>query len=248
MKRQTLRRVLLLTSFVLFFLSPTVHLFLSPVLPVVAALQGVVPASLIIYLLLCVQSLLLGRAFCAWLCPGAALQEGCSALSSRPAGGTGYWLKSVICLAWLSVVLAAMIKAGGWRRIDLLFGTAKTGPWQSFWLACGVFLIIPPMSLALGRWASCHYTCWIAPFLVAGTALGRRWNAPSLRLRVSADACSSCGICVENCPMSLDVQALAASGSMHNPECILCGTCVDECPSHAIRFAFGPRERRRVSA
>jgi ferredoxin-type protein NapH len=230
--------MLVFASFVLFFLYPPYHLFLSPVLPVAAARAGVIPASLVIYSLLFVSSLVLGRAFCAWLCPGAALQEGCTHVVTRRASGRGYWVKYTIAGLWGAAVATTAVQAGGWKRIDFLFGTAHIGRYQGFWLAYGVFLIIPPMALLLGRWASCHYTCWVAPFLIAGNAVRARAPWPSLHLQADASACTNCGACSEPCPMSLDVPQLVARGSMYDRECVLCGTCADTCPSGAIRFVF----------
>ena len=39
-------------------------------------------------------------------------------------------------------------------------------------------------------------------------------------------------------PMSIDVRAMVASGSMEHTECVLCGTCVDTCPNGVVRYSF----------
>ena len=92
-----------------------------------------------------------------------------------------------------------------------------------------------------GRRGFCHYVCWMAPFMVIGVRLQRMGGWPALHLESSPEACVQCGTCGQNCPMSLEVPALAASGSMHHDECILCGTCVDNCAQGAITFAWQGR-------
>ena len=52
---------------------------------------------------------------------------------------------------------------------------------------------------------------------------------------VDADACTACGICVDECPESCfdlgDVAVLARPD-----DCTECGTCEDVCPSEAIEM------------
>jgi len=52
---------------------------------------------------------------------------------------------------------------------------------------------------------------------------------------VDQEMCTSCGICVEACPVgaiALDEQNLA---EIHDAECIRCGRCHDVCPVEAVR-------------
>ncbi|MBU4555789.1 MAG: 4Fe-4S binding protein [Actinobacteria bacterium] len=57
---------------------------------------------------------------------------------------------------------------------------------------------------------------------------------------VTADfsACTKCGKCTRECPMSVPVQELVASESMEHTECVLRGTCADVCPSKVIHYSF----------
>lgn len=238
MTRQQIRKTLLAVGLLLFQIK-LLHLFMSPVLPVIGASRGIVPASLLVYGLLFVISVFLGRAFCGWLCPGAAVQEVSSLVFRRHAqGGWRNRIKLVICGAWITAVLAAAVHAGGLHKIDVLFGTEGWRPGRELLLRFGAYVLIVPMSAALGRWASCHYLCWIAPFLIVGTRIGDWTGWRRLRLQPEPGACGECGVCTEHCPMSLDVGAMVRIGSMRNDECILCGNCVDHCPTGAIRLAF----------
>jgi Pyruvate/2-oxoacid:ferredoxin oxidoreductase delta subunit len=79
----------------------------------------------------------------------------------------------------------------------------------------------------------------MAPFMISGRAIRNRLGAwPSLRLVADSSACTKCGTCTKECPMSIDVQSHVASNSMEHAECVLCGTCVDGCPSGVIGYSF----------
>ena len=237
-RRQRLRRTLATVGFLLFQI-PLLHLFLSPVLPIVAASRGILAASVVTYGVLFLGSLVLGRAFCAWFCPGTVIQELAYLVVKRPAkGGWRDRIKYVICGLWSASPVVAAVHAGGLRRFDPLFGTgAGSGPPRAV-LQFGAFLLILPLAALFGRWASCHYLCWIAPFMVIGTRIKDAIGWPSLHLRANPEACLACATCNQTCPMSLDVGAMAARGWMRNDECVLCGNCVDHCPAGAIQFVF----------
>ena len=79
--RQKVRRGLLLASLALF---PVTFYWLSPAVPLQGAAEGVVAGSLIVFALLFVQSLLLGRLFCGWVCPAGGLQELTALVRKRP--------------------------------------------------------------------------------------------------------------------------------------------------------------------
>ncbi len=238
---QTWRKVSLIVSFALFQF-PLFHLFLSPVLSIAGAWQGVAVSSLIIYGVLAIVSLFLGRAFCGWACPAGALQESCIVLGARPIGNRRlFWLKYVIFGIWLAAVVLGVIQAGGFHRVDPMFGVIADNPLRSFLLRYGVLLTMVPLSFLAGKWASCHYICWIAPLMILGSRAKERIGWPSLRLEAVGDRCISCQECAQACPMSLDVSSRASASSMTDDECILCGSCIATCPSEALRFAYSRR-------
>lgn len=95
------------------------------------------------------------------------------------------------------------------------------------------------LALVFGRRAFCHYGCWMAPFLIIGRRIRNALNLPALRLKAESQRCVGCNVCTRNCPMSLDVMAMAKQGNTEHPECILCGTCVDVCAKDALAYHFG---------
>lgn len=242
MRRQRLRKTLLGISFFLFQYFLIIHLLLSPVLIVYGAAHGVIQGSFVVYGLIFLSSLFLGRAFCGWVCPGAGLQELCClAVKKKTANRKFYRLKYIVLGIWSFAILYAVIQAGGYHHFDFFFAMDKSSPTRNGIMFFGVLVLIVPAAFIWGKWATCHYVCWIAPLMIMGTKIKERAFWPSLRLRTQPDRCAACGVCDDHCPMSLEVSTMVRSGRMDDPECILCGTCVDMCPVDSIRFSFRAR-------
>ena len=101
----------------------------------------------------------------------------------------------------------------------------------------GVLLILVLPSVIHGRRAACHYICWMAPFMVIGSTVGRWLHLPQLHIEADNNDCISCGRCNKACPMGLDVKKMVAEGCNSKcTECIQCGACVDECPKKVLRY------------
>jgi polyferredoxin len=240
--RQRFRKGLVLVSFLLF---PITMYYLSPYLIIEGAGKGIVTGSLIAFVLMFVSALTLGRGFCAWVCPGGGLQEACQLAQDKPAKtGKLDLIKYAIWVPWLGGIAAAAISAGGLTEIDPLYGTtygisiAEPFAYITFYFFIALVVVL---ALAAGRRSFCHYACWMAPFMVIGRSLANVLRIPSLRLRVDPGTCTDCGLCTQECPMSLPVSDMVASGDMEDSECILCGTCVDTCRKDSLRFGYGRR-------
>lgn len=248
MDRQRVRRGVLFGSFAVFQASRSFHLLFSPVLLLMASAAGVVGGTLIVYSALFASSLVLGRAFCGWLCPGCGVQELVALKVRRPVRRRGAdRVKWAIASLLFGVATVLTVRAGGLHSVDPFYGMRHATAMQGVLLFFGHLVIIAGLALALGRWASCHAVCWIAPLLIAGAHGARAGGWPTLRLRADPSRCSECGSCDDGCPMSLPVSQMVGRGTMWNAECLLCGGCVDGCPSKAIRFAFARPERATPS-
>ena len=101
----------------------------------------------------------------------------------------------------------------------------------------GVLLILVLPALIHGKRAACHYLCWMAPFMVIGSSIGRFLHLPQLHIEADPARCVSCGKCIKACPMGLDVRDMTQKGiNAKCTECIQCGACVDECPGKALKY------------
>ncbi len=247
--RQRVRNGILLCFFILF---PVVLNYLSPVLSVHGASQGIISGSLLFFALLFVSSLFLGRAFCGWVCPGGATQEMCMLVNDRRVRRRRLdWIKYLIWVPWFATIIYFMIRSGRaplrqapLSRAPLIqplynmdtFVSVDSAPMYIVYFIVLALIIVP--AIVAGRRAMCHSICWMAPFMILGRKLRNLVRWPALHLKAETEKCTSCGICTKNCPMSLEVQEMVEKSRMENSECILCGQCVDTCPQGAIRYNF----------
>lgn len=239
-KLQQCRKAVQLLSLLVF---PATFYYFSPVIPLMGAYHGIVSGGLVLFALLFAQSLFLGRGFCAWLCPGGALGD--YAASARPRRLPGLFLRIVkfgIWVPWLVVLALLFVRAGGAHRVEVGFATERGFSVTSLHALIMYLFVIGTFyafSLGIGRRASCHALCWMAPFMMAGRFLSNRLKLSSLRLASDPDACVSCGRCAAVCPMSLPIDILAKEGDPSHRDCILCGECILACRKKSLRFYWG---------
>ncbi|MBN1485710.1 MAG: 4Fe-4S binding protein [Chloroflexia bacterium] len=236
-KRQSTRQALLLIALLIF---PLTLYYFSPVLIIQGAAEGVVNGSMIVFGLMFLSALFVGRLWCGWFCPAGGLQEITASINERPAT-RAHWLKWLIWLPWMGVILLMFVQAGGIRSVEPLYQLrGGLTLLQDFWYIIYYFILLLFLlpALIIGRRASCHYICWMAPFMILGRRLRNLLAWPSLRLRAEPEKCNECRRCNRVCPMSLDVLALVQKGSMEHDDCILCGSCVDNCPKDVLHYSF----------
>lgn len=243
--RQRIRKSLIFIAFLSF---PITMNFFSPYVIIDGASQGIVNGSVVVFLGMFVFSLFLGRLWCGWVCPAAGLQEMVEDVNRKAVNGARVnWIKWVIWVPWVSLIVWLVIRAGGYRTINLLLdtqngisvvGTPDRPIIFAYIIYFGVIALIFGLAAWVGRRGFCHTACWMAPFMMLGRRLRNLLAWPSLRLKADADSCTNCKTCTLNCPMSLDVNAMVQAEKMENSECVLCGMCIDNCSSHAIRYSF----------
>ena len=236
--RQKLRKGIILISF---FLFPAVFYYLSPVVIVHATLNGVVNGSFIMFLLMFINALFLGRAYCGWICPGAGCQEAIFLARDKKVT-RGNFIKWIIWIPWMATIVLLAARHGGYKKIDFFYQTKyglSIGDISSLiaYLCVLFFLIVIP-AFVFGRRSFCHHLCWMAPFMILGRKIRNRTKWASLQLEAVSENCSHCHTCTQNCPMSLPVEMMVKINHLENTECILCGTCIDGCEFNVIRFAF----------
>jgi polyferredoxin len=212
------------------------------------ASQGILNGSFIVFGLMLIGALWLGRLWCGWACPVGGLAEMSFAVNNRPVNGKKIdWIKWAIWAPWIAIIAWAAVAAGGYRTVDPLLdtvggisvaGDAERPAMFAYIIYYGVVGTFLALSIFVGRRAGCHAICWMAPFMILSRKLPNLAGWPALRLQADPERCSQCKSCTTNCPMSLDVNGMVQLNRMEAAECILCGTCVDGCPKKAIRFTF----------
>lgn len=238
--RQRVRLTVISLSFLLF---PVTIFYFSPYLSVMGAWSGVVAGCLITFTAQLISGVFLRRAWCGWLCPAGGLQDLESTFADRPNGASRKLdpMKYVIWIPWVASIAAGFVVSGGIAVVDPLYqtycGISVADLHGLVIYLCIVLLFFIP-NLFLGRRAMCHCICWMAPFMVLGSKLGRLLHAPQLHVFAKGDACIQCGMCTRACPMSLPVQELVGDGGVDHSECIQCGACCDACRSDVLRLGF----------
>ncbi len=241
--RQKIRKGLILFSF---FLFPAFFYYLSPVLIILASAKGIINGSFLIFCLLFLSSLLFGRGYCGWVCPGSGCQEAIFMAQNKKVM-KGDLVKWFIWVPWIGTITFLAIRAGGYHQVDFFYETThgfSVANLQALiiYLSILLVLIVFPAFL-FGRRSFCHHLCWMAPFMIIGRAIRNRVKWPSLRLFAEKEKCINCHTCTENCPMSLPVEMMLSSNKMEHTECILCGTCADGCHEGVITLGFRQRNK-----
>ena len=238
--RQWVRNALIIFSFVLL---PITFAYISCPIIIEGASKGIITGGFIVFILIFISSLFLGRLWCGWLCPAGGLQEIYFPINNRPVNIERLnWLKYPVFLAIIFIpLISAISSAGGLTTIDLFYHTddgisiAKQGAYVIYLVQIA---FITAFAVPGGKRGFCHYFCPIAVIAIIGRMIRNLIRWPALHLSADAGQCTDCKICSKNCPMGLDVDIMVRKESMESIECILCGCCVDVCPKQAIRFAL----------
>lgn len=237
MKRQLIRRRIAYISFLLF---PVTFIYFSPYVIVEASAKGIVNGSFLLFLLLFIASLFLGRAFCSWVCPIGGAQEMFSPLKKKFAA-RGKLIKWFIWSPWIIAIIVVAFRHGGYQEIDPLYKTTYGISVNSIYkLIIYLFVLILAFIpyFLVGKRSFCKHICWIAPFMILGRKIQLRFKTPSLKLINTDKTCVNCHKCTSNCLMGLDVEKMILTQKMENSECILCGNCADVCRKDCIKLKF----------
>lgn len=237
--RQKIRKVILILTFILI---PLTIFYVSPIVIMMGASEGIVSGSMILFILLFLLSLFVGRLWCGWLCPMGAWQELCSPVMKRTVKeGRLNYIKYIITVIWLAVIANAFFSAGGIRGIDPFYGTVNGISISSvdvLMVVGMIFFIIFVVAFITGKRGTCHVVCPIAGIMVAGRTIRNRIGWPALQLNADTGLCIDCNKCQKECPMGLDVHGMVRQKKMENPDCILCAHCSDICPKGAITYSI----------
>jgi len=240
MKRQKIRKLFLILSFLLF---PITQFYFSPYLIITGLSEGIIAGSFMVFSFLFLVGLFFGRIFCGWLMPCGGFQEILFLVKDTPVKPKKLdWIKYVFWLPWLLFIAFLSFRFNSPFTVDPFYhiegGISISARWAYF-IYYGVLLIFLLLSLLVGKRAGCHATCWISPFMITGQKLGQALHFPQLKLTASPDSCISCGQCTKSCPMSLDVMNRVQTNTLKSSECIFCGQCIDICPKNILSFSFG---------
>ena len=202
------------------------------------------PSNIVLGLGLLLSIVLIGNAFCGWVCPFGALQDALT------------WVRTKLHLPTLAVPAGAD-RVLRWGRFvvlgSILYFTLTTGKlwfaqWDPYvnlfnlhwlfepnvstmWVAWLVLAGVLGLSLVVER-AWCRYLC------PAGAVFSVVGLLSVFRIRRNASACTDCTLCDKACPVGLNVME---SKKAVNTNCVGCLDCVAACPvKGALNLTAGP--------
>jgi len=235
---QRIRKPIVISTAILFHVLLIFHLFFSPVIIVMASYKSIINASFIAFVLMFVLSLFFGRAYCSWFCPGCGIQEILALFIKRKSKNSrALYIKYFIFSIWIGVIIFGYI-SNGIHKVDLTYGMSDITFERKVILTIGAIVLIVPLTAIFGKFASCKYICWQAPFMIIGTKIRDSLYLYGLRIISHSEACNECKVCTKICPMNLDAMENAKRGKLSNTECILCGNCIDHCKNRVLSFSF----------
>lgn len=239
---QRTRKAIILVSLLLF---PVTLNYFSPYVSFDGAMNGLVSGSLILFGMLFLSGMFLGRAWCGWACPMAGLSEYALSVNGKSVYTVRLRkIRIVIFTVWFGGIIAMFVLAGGIKGIAPLHMTENVISVDEpvkYIVYFMVLMLFTGLTFALGKRGACHSICWMSPFLEGGYRLGRWIRLPQLRILSEPKNCISCEACDRKCQMGINVSLVLKEGSVEDPDCILCGECTSACKKDVLRF--GTRKR-----
>lgn len=199
-------------------------------------------SNLILGLAVLVATLLVGNAFCGWICPLGTVQDGLAWVAKklhlpqwRPSAGIDKVLRSGRFVVLGVVMVMSYLTGRLWFADYDPYVTIFSLHWLNGWteaLAWGVGItaVVLAASLFVER-AWCRYLC---PLGAVFAVLGR---FSFLKIRRNATTCTDCTLCDRPCPVGITV---SKADPNVNADCIGCLDCVTTCPVRGALTISGP--------
>ena len=235
LSRQKIRQWILIVSFLLL---PVTLFYISPIVILMGAAEGVATGSMILFIAIFFLSFFVARLWCGWICPMGAWQEICSPVIMHTVQeGWRPRVKYGVTMLWLALIAYLFIGAGGIRTINPFYDTDNGLSITSLAplvVVIVIFLLIFGVAYFMGRRGFCRVLCPIAVLMITGRKIRNAIGWPALQLNADPIRCIDCNACSGTCPMGLDVHGMVKEGNMESAECIFCASCADRCPKGAI--------------
>ncbi len=204
------------------------------------------PAAMFLFMAFLLMSLLLKKAFCAWLCPVGTLSEILWKLGRRVFGRNlrlPRWadlpLRSLkyLLLGFFLSIIGAMSAETLESFMVTPYGIIADVKMLNFFRDMGVTAAIVLLVLGFGSMLVQNFWCrYLCPY---GALLGLVSLASPVKIRRDAAACIDCGKCARACPAALPVDRLT---QIRSAECNACMVCVAACATkNALQFALPPK-------
>ena len=205
------------------------------------AVSHVHPANLVLAGMVLVLALAARGAFCGWLCPLGAIQEGIYAAADAVVRRVPVLRKARRRVGAEGTLLARVDRVARYGRYVVLAwavgGAAVTGvmvfraydPWSAllsvveFEITTAFVVLVAMLVMAVFvERPFCRYACPL------GAVIGIVGKASPVAVQRNADACLGCDLCSKACPMGISVDTTTR---VTDAQCIGCLECIAACPS-----------------
>ncbi len=204
------------------------------------------PAAMFLFMAFVLMSLLLKKAFCAWLCPVGTFSEILWMLGRKilgrnlrlprwadiPMRGLKYLL-----LGFFVFIIGTMSAEALESFMGTPYGLVADVKMLNFFRDIGPTAVIVLTVLILGSMVVQNFWCrYLCPY---GALMGLVSLLSPVKIRRDAEACIECGKCTRACPANLPVDRLA---QVRSAECSACMACVAVCSAQdALQLALPPK-------
>lgn len=194
------------------------------------------PSNLILLAATLLSAIVVGRAFCGWICPLGSVQEWLARLSQQLTGGRRAWLPLKIPAAidrplrYLKYLVLGVVL---WNSTSAVVPPLEPFcPYKTLFhfefgsaISWSVISIIIIGSLLVERFW-CKYFCPLGAIL----SLFNRFSF--IKIAGDESSCISCGLCSKPCGMEIEelTKSSNAANCADHRECIRCLDCLDACP------------------
>ena len=204
------------------------------------------PAAMFLFLAFVLISLLVKKAFCAWICPVGTLSEALWKLGRKLFHrnfGLPRWL-DIPLRSLKYLLLGFFVFIVGTMAVDALqgfmaspYGLIADVEMLDFFRGISVAGIIVLAVLVVGSVVVQNFWCrYLCPY---GALMGLVSLLSPVKIRRDAEACIDCGKCAKACPARIPVDQLVRISTV---ECTACMECVAVCPAqNALQLSLIPR-------
>jgi ferredoxin-type protein NapH len=202
----------------------------------VAASKIVMDPFLLSILLPLLATMLLGRVFCGWICPGDMLFELGSRIRSFAGVETDVTFSRSTKYAVLLLGLMGSAYLGSQTMAEIYPPRLVSGEiygwiwYHRFGMGAWFLLFVLSFEIFVSKRFWCRYVC---PGGAIYILFSRRRR---LRLQVDRPLCDGCRDCEDACEFGLKPEAKEVG-----PECNHCGDCVPSCHTQALSIGWGER-------
>lgn len=177
--------------------------------------------------------ILLGRIWCAWICPINMVTDLAGWLRNKLGIPSTLTLKRNIRYAVLLLALALSVLTGvaafEWvSPISMMHRGIVFGLGLGWTAVLGIFLF----DLLILKHGWCGHICPLGAFYAL------TGKAAQLRISFDTPTCTHCGECAKVCPepQVLNLKKASEAGLITSGECTNCGRCITVCPEDTLKF------------